>query len=283
MMVSRLVSAVVLMGATSALAAPPGQASIVSDRDNTLYEPDSGVLNSNGAGVCMFAGRTGHFGVRRAVVRFDVAGALPEGVTIKSAKLVLHVNHGYLLTTESPASIHRVEASWGEGASDAGDPGGYGIDAATGDATWQHRFFPNVEWTNLGGDFASNASASTITPLEGFAEFSSAQAASDVQGWLDDPASNFGWIIIGDEATEHSSRRYDTRESPDEAFRPRLEIEYTEGCDADYDGDGFITGQDFDLFVQAFEAGDASADFDGDSFITGQDFDLYVVAYEAGC
>jgi hypothetical protein len=54
-------------------------------------------------------------------------------------------------------------------------------------------------------------------------------------------------------------------------------------CPADFDGDGFVTGLDFDLFVLAFEAGDESSDFDGDGFITGLDFDLYVAAYEAGC
>ena len=54
-------------------------------------------------------------------------------------------------------------------------------------------------------------------------------------------------------------------------------------CPADFDGDGFITGIDYDLYVQAFEAGDGSADFDGDGFITGIDFDLYVLAYESGC
>jgi hypothetical protein len=54
-------------------------------------------------------------------------------------------------------------------------------------------------------------------------------------------------------------------------------------CPADFDGDGFITGVDYDLYVSAFEAGDMAADFDGDGFLTGVDFDLYVVAFEAGC
>ena len=54
-------------------------------------------------------------------------------------------------------------------------------------------------------------------------------------------------------------------------------------CPADFDGDGFLSGVDFDLYVQAFEAGDMAADFDQDGFLTGADFDLYVQAYEAGC
>lgn len=54
-------------------------------------------------------------------------------------------------------------------------------------------------------------------------------------------------------------------------------------CAADFDGDGFVTGIDYDLYVAAFEAGETSADFDGDGFNTGIDFDLYVDAFEAGC
>lgn len=54
-------------------------------------------------------------------------------------------------------------------------------------------------------------------------------------------------------------------------------------CAPDFDCDGFVTGADFDLYVQAFESGDMAADFDGDGFITGVDFDSYVVAFEEGC
>lgn len=54
-------------------------------------------------------------------------------------------------------------------------------------------------------------------------------------------------------------------------------------CPADFDGDGFITGLDFDAFVAAFEAGEAEADFDRDGFIAGPDFDAFVEAFEAGC
>ncbi len=54
-------------------------------------------------------------------------------------------------------------------------------------------------------------------------------------------------------------------------------------CPADFDGDGFVTGDDFDAYVAAFEAGNATADFDGDGFVTGDDFDGFVVQFEAGC
>ncbi len=54
-------------------------------------------------------------------------------------------------------------------------------------------------------------------------------------------------------------------------------------CPSDFDGDGFVTGDDFDAYVSAFEAGVLAADFNGDTFVTGDDFDAYVVAFESGC
>ncbi len=54
-------------------------------------------------------------------------------------------------------------------------------------------------------------------------------------------------------------------------------------CPADYDGDGFISGDDMTLFVIDFEAGDLRADMDGDGFITGDDFGIFVTLFEVGC
>ena len=54
-------------------------------------------------------------------------------------------------------------------------------------------------------------------------------------------------------------------------------------CTADINGDGFLTFEDFDAFVTAFEAGSASADFNTDGFLTFEDFDAFVAAFEVGC
>ncbi len=55
------------------------------------------------------------------------------------------------------------------------------------------------------------------------------------------------------------------------------------GCPSDFDHDGFVTGDDFDQYVAAFEAGGIASDFNHDGFVTGDDFDAYVTAFEAGC
>lgn len=54
-------------------------------------------------------------------------------------------------------------------------------------------------------------------------------------------------------------------------------------CPADFNADGFVTGDDFDAFVAEFEAGNSRADFNNDSFVTGDDFDGYVAAFAGGC
>ncbi len=54
-------------------------------------------------------------------------------------------------------------------------------------------------------------------------------------------------------------------------------------CPADFSGDGFVTGEDFDGFVAAFVLGNTASDYNGDGFVTGDDFDGYVVSFQAGC
>lgn len=54
-------------------------------------------------------------------------------------------------------------------------------------------------------------------------------------------------------------------------------------CVVDVDGDGFVTGGDFDQYVEAFESGSDTSDIDGDGFVTGADFDSFVQLFETGC
>jgi len=54
-------------------------------------------------------------------------------------------------------------------------------------------------------------------------------------------------------------------------------------CPSDFNGDGFVNGDDFDAYTAAFEAGNISADFNNDGFVSGDDFDGYTAAFAAGC
>ena len=90
---------------------------------------------------------------------------------------------------------------------------GDGAPATTNDATWRHRFFDTIFWTTEGGDFSGTVSASQSVGAVGMYTWSSSQMRADVQSWLDDPASNFGWLVLGDESEIATAKRFDTRES----------------------------------------------------------------------
>lgn len=53
-------------------------------------------------------------------------------------------------------------------------------------------------------------------------------------------------------------------------------------CAVDYNNDGFITFEDFDAYVLAFEAGQLRADLNNDGFLTFEDFDGFIAIFEAG-
>ncbi|XVJ58980.1 MAG: hypothetical protein HEQ23_06090 [Tepidisphaera sp.] len=61
----------------------------------------------------------------------------------------------------------------------------------------------------------------------------------------------------------------------------------TPGCEADFNGDGFIDFFDYDDFVGCFETGSCppgkSADFNRDDFVDFFDYDAFVGAFETGC
>jgi hypothetical protein len=219
-----------LLIALSPLAVPAGadEITIGAGRDNTLYESVTGNI-SNGAGAAFFAGRTNQTtgSIRRGLLWFDVAAAIPAGSTILSARLKLTMSQ----TTSGAMNVglHRVSAAWGEGASDAGAAGGTGAPAQAGDATWKHRFYPATLWAAPGGDFAAAASATLSVDAAGDYVWSSTPGlVSDVQAWLGAPADNHGWLLRGNEAVAPSVKKFESRESGDPAFRPALTIEYAQ-------------------------------------------------------
>lgn len=197
---------------------------ITTSRDNTLYEENGAV--SNGAGEFFFTGRQGGVLKRRAVIGFDLAAVIPEGALVSDATLTLRTTQGG--SAANDVKLHRANSNWGEGTSNApGDEWG-GAPATTNDATWTHRFYPSALWNSPGGDYAPVASASAFVAFESFYSWSSAQMVSDLQAWVDDPGSNFGWEMIGQETGAVSTqKRFASRENPNALYRPVLEITYS--------------------------------------------------------
>lgn len=219
-------------------------------RDNTLYEDLSGGL-SNGIGTGFFAGNSGGQDARRGLILFDLSG-IPAGSTIHAVSLQLRMNR--TISGAQIVRMHRLTADWGEGASDAGDPGGGGGAAQADDATWLHTFYDAQFWATPGGDFEAIESASTSVAGLGVYTWSGAGLAADVQAWLDGANPNHGWILIGNESVGGTAKRFASREAPDPADRPRLTVEYSPPSTAaigDMNCDGNVNNFDIDPFVLA--------------------------------
>lgn len=197
-------------------------------KDNTLIESSTGAL-SNGAGSFLFTGRTlqpDGASIRRAVIAFDVAKDIPAGSTIDSVTLTMHMS--ITVAGDEVVELRRLLADWGEGASDAPGEEGTGAPSASGDATWMHRAYAGVFWSVPGGDFATTASATTtVGAIGSYAWGPSASLTADVQMWLDAPETNFGWLLLTDETTQPTSKRFDSRENTSISDRPQLTIQFT--------------------------------------------------------
>jgi hypothetical protein len=196
---------------------------VISSRDNTLYESATGSL-SNGSGENFFAGLT-TVGIRRGLVFFKLDADIPAGSTVTSVALTLNVTQA----NGVPANftLQRVLSNWGEGASNAGLPGGMGAAAAVNDATWLHTFFNASFWSSAGGDFSSIVSATTSVTGVGPFSWSSAQMVADVQAWVNDPSQNFGWIIRDSETVVRQAARFASRENANALLRPTLTVTFT--------------------------------------------------------
>lgn len=208
--------------------------------DTTLVEaaPDN---NLGGLSFCN-AGTAGDNGGRnRALFRFDLQSAVPAGARITSVQVALEVT-GVPSGGGVPSvfRLHRVLQAWGEGVQAPSSAPGLGLPAVAGETTWNHRFALTTNtWTLPGGaaglDYATTASAeAAVYGVDGspYLFGSSTALVADVQGWVDHPESNAGWMLLS--ATEEvpkTARRFGAREDSVAAarlvvsFEPPLRLE----------------------------------------------------------
>jgi glucose/arabinose dehydrogenase len=217
---------------------------IYPDKDNTMYE---GSNTSNGRGPHLYSGMTGAAGGearRRALLRFPTA-AIPAGITLTSATVTLRVTKQ--IAQDFVFGLHKMSADWGEGTSNASEPGGTGATATTNDATWNHRFYSGTLWTSAGAEGSYAATASATKSIGNWMEASGSDIntwtggtlLTDVQGWITTPASNYGWMLRGDateESTPYTATRFASRNygvAPNTVYGnastywPKLTVTYT--------------------------------------------------------
>ena len=167
-------------------------------KDNTLIENGSCSL-SNGAGQNIYVGRINRSSgsIRRAVLAFDIS-SVPSGATVESVSLSLNMSRSR--SGGQTISVHKLTADWGEGSS--ASFGGSGASSTSNDATWVHRFFSSTSW-------------------------SSAPMVTDVQAWVDASATNFGWLLKGNESSQQTVKKFDSGGNSVSSNRPALSITYS--------------------------------------------------------
>lgn len=229
-MIHRACAVVTVLMAVMVASAASEEVVLGPSADVTLYEGEGDL--ANGAGTFLFVGRTesqGGAAERRALLSFDIDGSIPDGATVTAVSLEITMSR----TIAGPHTIElrRVLESWSEGPSNASGQEGSGASAQNGDATWVHRSFPGSTWSTEGGTLAMTASTSQSVTGNGAYTFgSSSQMVADVQGWLDDPSSNFGWAMVMPSPPVGSAKRFNSRENTSTQSRPKLTVTYEEGA-----------------------------------------------------
>ncbi|MCP4786521.1 MAG: DNRLRE domain-containing protein [Fuerstiella sp.] len=183
-----------------------------ASRDTTIYQTDPDA--SNGAGEFILVGGGTH-----GLVQFDVGG-IPDGSTIIDAVLTLNAAHSSI--GGGTVAAHPISAAWGESESNASGDESVGAPAREFDATWLYSQYDGQLWSTPGGDYGSS-SASTAIDGVGAYELAGGGLIDDVQGWLDDAAANFGWLI---EASGGAVASFISKDSPDASLAPLLEVTY---------------------------------------------------------
>ena len=247
---SKLTSLVTLAISLLGITAEAEVVTLQPSKDNTLYEDACSV--SSGAGENVFVGKSIAGVIRRGLLKFDVVSSVPPGSKVNGVMLTLHMSR--TRSGSQTVYVHRVLADWGEANSiPTSGGGGSGGPAAPNDATWLHTFYDTDFWSSPGGDFVAAPSAAIDVNEVGFYTFgSTAGMIADVKNWVDNPASDFGWILIGNEISAgRTSKRFDSRENATWGFRPMLTVNFTppNGCTepakSDLNGDCKVNLADF--------------------------------------
>ena len=216
--------------AAAAAAAAAAEVTLTPVRDTSIYTGNGLETRSDGQGDYLWLSVTAGGINRRTLLKFDTSG-IPAGAIVTQATLSIYESRA---RDEHAVGVHRLLRSWGEGASNGGGQG-EGAPAAPGDTTWLHAFYPDVFWSQAGGDHvaAPSATAAVGFPGQFYAWGPSAGLRADVQAWVDAPQSNHGWVLIGAEQGLQNAKRFESRNNGVAINRPRLHLVYELPSDGD--------------------------------------------------
>ncbi|HMJ89441.1 MAG TPA: DNRLRE domain-containing protein [Candidatus Acidoferrum sp.] len=201
--------------------------SLVPVADTSLFQEKPN--NNLGAMPFMPVGLNGEDTRGRGLIRFDLS-QIPPHAMVSSATLRITSTFGGGGTRTF--DIHRLLQSWIEGGKSSvpdGD-GNLGQAATSGEPTWNNRQHLVSPWGAAGAaansDYFATATATISFSAEGNYTFSSAALTADVQRWVTNAGTNFGWLLKDrTETSSGTARRIGSRE--DTVNAPLLAVIYT--------------------------------------------------------
>ncbi|MDB6015894.1 MAG: hypothetical protein JWR19_383 [Pedosphaera sp.] len=188
---------------------------VVSSADTQLdrNSPDDNTGGAIDTPVSGGLGANSGQDVRRVLVKFDLTGKIPAQAIVTSATVAVAV------TKSPPAAgstfdLRRLFQDWNET-----------------DTSWNSRL-AGISWSTPGATGAndSSGSASSSTSINGVGAYlfpSSTGLVADVQAWVNNPGTNFGWLLISKTEASETARHFASREYFDPASQPTLTINFT--------------------------------------------------------
>jgi len=192
-------------------------------QDATLFGGADANSNTSLSDPGIFVGTDGATNPKRGLIEFNIAGNIPAGATITSVTMQLTVGqaagtsgNGGTLASATTISLFNESQAWGQPTNVAGSTSfmgmGHGKAAKTGDATWNDSFYSTTSptptpttWTTAGGDWSSSLTDladATSTGSPAAVTWSSTAMVTDVQNWLNNPSTNFGWLLKNSDETD---------------------------------------------------------------------------------
>jgi hypothetical protein len=183
----------------------------VADVEFRSIEPNATYGSATTLSTGGLGSNTGN-ATRRALLRFDTSGIPPEA-EVESVELGVTVTMTPPTPPASTFELRRMLAAWSET-----------------ESSWNNRL-TGVPWEMAGALGAADASglASSTVEISSVGSYvipSTEQIVADVQGWVEDPESNHGWMLRSQaENVLRTARHFGAREHNNSP--PRLTVNYT--------------------------------------------------------
>lgn len=172
------------------------------------------------------AGRGGNSSVlQRSLIKFDLSN-IPAGSTVSSAALLLTCV-GEFSSTDYAITAYPLSRSWSEGTAAVGT---YVLNT---NATWTHSNYPTTWGTpgadNTSSDRGPNSIGTAIVTNCVNASVSIPINTATIEGWINNPATNYGILLKGDETQNNTIKNFASSEHATVSYHPQLSIVYDSG------------------------------------------------------